>query len=385
MATVSQRFPPTPSCLAMHIAAVVLAILMWMTLAARFIAYRRRSALLGLDECLLVCAGLGVTASTTIYGFLIRTGLGYHIYDHRWDEVRTATTVLQGKLHFAFELLYTVNTGFVKVSALLFIIRVFPTQSVRRASYISIIGIGILSGAFLLTSLLLCRPISANWAAELQENMKCIDRKPAVIVSCATAIATDFLVLGLPIWPIWNLQVKNNVKTRLIFLFVSGIIVTVFSIARLHFIIHSDYAFDFVGTSALAAFLGVFEPELMIVCVSLPMIYSLVPKQNSEWDSGRSSHHGLGNLFRKMRFGGNKNKANFVAIEEPRPPTYLSKIMGWKGPEKESGRMLREAIMVEEAFCVCEEPANFGVLVFGGVDLELSNPHSAVAWSERRK
>ncbi|KAI1179932.1 hypothetical protein F4777DRAFT_532589 [Nemania sp. FL0916] len=381
MASSNERFPPTASCEATHIATAVLAGFVWVTLGARFISHRLKAVPIGLDECLLVLAGLGVTASTTIFGFLIRTGIGYHINDPRWDTIRAANAVLEAKLYFAFEILYTVNTGLAKTSALLFFIRVFPTASMRKASYISIGGIGILTAVFLLISLLACRPISANWTFELRNNASCIDRKPSFIVSCVATIVTDFLILGLPIWPIWNLKTNRSTKVKLIFIFVAGIVVTIFSIVRLHFIIKVDYAFDFTGTSQYAIFFTAFEPGLMIICISLPMIYSLFPKHSQKSGDSRSKSQDSRGFLDKVGWRRHKGNEYFVPIDESDPTHHRSRVVIGKGSDRESVEMWHETIIVQETFTVSEEPARSGVPQ-SGVAQGLPTPYSAVAWSE---
>ncbi|KAI2637996.1 hypothetical protein GGS26DRAFT_437093 [Hypomontagnella submonticulosa] len=102
MASSDARFPPTAECQSMHIALCVFAALMWITIGTRFVARQRKRIPVGWDDFLAFTAGLGATASVTIFGFLIRTGVGYHIYDHEWDTVRALTFELESKVSFNF-------------------------------------------------------------------------------------------------------------------------------------------------------------------------------------------------------------------------------------------------------------------------------------------
>ncbi|KAI0011631.1 hypothetical protein F4779DRAFT_192723 [Xylariaceae sp. FL0662B] len=311
---------------------------------------------------------------------LIRTGVGYHIYDSRWDTPQAMTFELELKLYFCFEILYTLNSGLAKTSALLLYLRVFPTGWTRRASYISIACIATITLTFLLISFLACRPFSANWAFQLRKNGYCMDRNPSFIVSCILTIMTDLLVLALPLRPIWGLQMDKKIKLGLICVFVSGIVVTVFSFIRLYFVAKADYAYDFTYTGAKAMFFTALEPALMVMCISLPMLYTLFPKRSSQ-------QRGVGyqlkprTLYALGRSLGRNNKRRFTPIEDTRLINYDVTDLPQTDPDQRSVEASNETITVWEAFSVRAEPARPGK-TFGGPAPPLSVPYSATAWSE---
>nr|QOV03398.1 hypothetical protein HMg6350.t1 [Hypomontagnella monticulosa] len=311
---------------------------------------------------------------------VIRTGVGYHIYDHEWDTVRAMTFELESKLYFAYETLYTVDTGLAKISTLLFYLRVFPTKSMQRSSWLAIGCITILTVTFFLISFLACRPFSANWTYELRNNEHCMDRKPSFIVSCVFTILTDFLVLGLPLRPIWGLKMEKKIKLGLICVFASGIIVTVFSFIRLYFVVAIDYAFDFPYTGVPAMFFTTLEPCLMVMCISLPMLYTLFPKRS---DKNNSSYANKPRTAGPLYTFGRGRNSRFTPIEESRLTNYDMNVLPTKKDSRESLDLSHEAITVQETFTVQEEAARPGEAL-SGPNPALVKPYSAVAWSEGR-
>ncbi|KAK9424307.1 hypothetical protein SUNI508_13760 [Seiridium unicorne] len=349
-------------------------------MGTRLIARQRKRVPIGLDDYLAFFAAMGATASTILYGFLIRTGVGYHIYDQQWEVIRTLTSELESKLYFCFEILYTLNSGAAKISALLFYIRVFPIRSLQRASYISIAVLASLTIAFLLISFFACRPFSANWSYELRSNGSCMNRKPSFIVSCIATIITDFLVLSLPLKTIWSLQMEKKIKLGLICVLASGIVVTVFSFVRLYFVVNVDYAYDFTYTGTRAMFFTALEPALMTTCISLPMLYSLFPKRSKTGSAHADKSQMLKPLYGLGR--SRRDRREFEPIDESRPNDYDLHTSPVANVEGAPGAGFDDNITVHETFSVREEALRPGD-TFNGPDPSLSRGFSTKAWAER--
>jgi hypothetical protein len=68
---------------------------------------------------------------------------------------------------------------------------------------------------FLLT-VLHCLPIQSNWKPAAYPNAKCLNFADFVTGTACVAILTDVLVLMLPTWIVYNLQIPKKQKFMVI-------------------------------------------------------------------------------------------------------------------------------------------------------------------------
>ncbi|KAL7619425.1 hypothetical protein AAE478_009964 [Parahypoxylon ruwenzoriense] len=203
-----------------------------------------------------------------------------------------------------------------------------------------------------------------------------MDRKPTFIVSCVATILTDLLVLALPLRPIWTLKMENKTKLGLMCVFALGILVTIFSCIRLYFVINVDYYYDFTYTAADAMFFTALEPALMVMCISLPMLYTLFPKRSQKMQKSSSGQ-------KKPRIPLSFCKlSHFSRIEESQLTNYAVCVQT-KNPNREPIEVSNDSIIVQESFSVREEPARPEDML-GGPDRWLPKRYSTVAWSQER-
>ena len=124
------------------------------------------------------------------------------------------------KLSFSFEILYTVTTGLVKYSILLFYKRLFPQRSVR----ITLWTIGAIVLAWQVAGLLAfffqCKTLHNAW--DFTTSGECIDISKLWIGNAITNIIMDLILVALPMPLIWNLQITKNQKVALSGVFLVG-------------------------------------------------------------------------------------------------------------------------------------------------------------------
>ena len=108
----------------------------------------------------------------------------------------------------------------VKIGILIFYWRVFIVREFRRR--VAIVGSIILASsvAMFLTFMFQCTPISRFWAA--REDGTCINQVPFYIAGGSLNIASDVLVLSLPIRQVWKLNASMSQRLALTFLFCLG-------------------------------------------------------------------------------------------------------------------------------------------------------------------
>ncbi|KAM3074457.1 hypothetical protein ACMFMG_002739 [Clarireedia jacksonii] len=85
-------------------------------------------------------------------------------------------------------------------------------------------------------------------------------------------VATDTVILGLPIYSLWHLKMRSKKKLGLVGIFVIAFLTTLVGIVRLANLTTVKLKENLTGTMVWADFLTTLEPNLAILCVSLPML-----------------------------------------------------------------------------------------------------------------
>lgn len=125
------------------------------------------------------------------------------------------------KCIIALEPLYCVCVAFPKLSILAMYLRIFVTRPPRVISYLTGAVITAAAIAGVITSLLSCRPFSARWDMTRFES-SCINSLRFWQGMSAPNIATDLVMLFLPMPAIWQLQMPKSQKIALTGVFLLG-------------------------------------------------------------------------------------------------------------------------------------------------------------------
>jgi hypothetical protein len=134
---------------------------------------------------------------------------------------------------------------------LLFFLRVGGTINNLRLFIVSLIIFNTaMMVAIFLADMLQCLPIEKAFDASIKGT--CIDVVSFFVATAALTILTDVLVMIIPTWITWNLQLRLKKKLAVIFLLSMGLIVTGISIYRMYFLIVA-----FFGTPSPDATYGV--------------------------------------------------------------------------------------------------------------------------------
>ncbi|KAI0390476.1 hypothetical protein F5Y17DRAFT_471648 [Xylariaceae sp. FL0594] len=244
--------------------ALFVAVTLALRVASRFYAAIR----LGWDDLCVFGAALFSFGQMALFGLLVFGGLGHHA-----ETVPAPNQFSIPKVLFSFEILHIVSLNLGKLSAMFFYLTLFNNVSVQRVTKWCISAVALGTVGLILWQFLFCHPLSKMWEWDGLE--KCGDRQPLYLAVCIWSIFTDLLVLVVPLPIIWKLNMKRTRKVRLSWLFAAGLIVTATSTVRLGYIATIDYHHDFSFRSAVPTFLAAIEPPETIICVSLPMVYSL--------------------------------------------------------------------------------------------------------------
>ncbi|KAI1640002.1 hypothetical protein F4809DRAFT_592109 [Biscogniauxia mediterranea] len=220
---------------------------------------------LGFDDGFVMLATpLGV-AMLVFQGFMAPVGNGYSLPENP-ELAANIPYILQ--LTFYMQIIYVTLLASVKASMLCFFIRIFPTTFMQRASKITLGFIAAWWISYLCACIFLCNPISAQWTYE----GTCGHYMPMIQSLIATNAVGDLVIMALPMHSIWSLNTRTTDKIGITSCFALGLACVVCAIFRLIYISTVDLTTNITGTMPSTVFLFILEPNLAILCVSIPML-----------------------------------------------------------------------------------------------------------------
>ncbi|KAL9611562.1 MAG: hypothetical protein Q9167_003809 [Letrouitia subvulpina] len=182
----------------------------------------------GREDCILFLTWLVFVAYCTLGFLAMRYGGGMH----QWD-VRLAHVVKFGQVANAIEVIACFLNLIVKIAILLQYLHLFvPTQN--RIYYLVHFFMwfnGLFDVALALVLFFQCKPRRKIWMGDLVPG-KCVNFGATLISAGIINAFTDFLVLGLPLFTVWRLQLPMKKKVGISAIFALGLLHTTEAIAR---------------------------------------------------------------------------------------------------------------------------------------------------------
>ncbi|KAI0109286.1 hypothetical protein F4776DRAFT_657259 [Hypoxylon sp. NC0597] len=260
----------------------VMVVLVLVTISLR--VYGRLSGPgLGWDDYLVMLAtplGVGMLISQ---GLFAPVGNGYNLMENP-ELAANIPFILQ--LTFFMQIMYVTLLASVKGSMLCFFIRVFATPFMQRASKICLVFVGLWLISYLGSCIFLCNPVSAQWTGE----GTCGAYIPMIQSLIATNAVGDVIIMALPMKTIWSLQTRTTDKIGITSCFALGIACVICAIFRFYYISNVALSSNVTGTMSTTIFLFILEPNLAILCVSIPMLRPLYSRYK-ERTRGASKLH----------------------------------------------------------------------------------------------
>ncbi|TLD15707.1 uncharacterized protein PgNI_00286 [Pyricularia grisea] len=220
---------------------------------------------LGWDDALVVAAmPLGV-AMLVCSGFFAPIGNGYNLEEYP-ELLANVPFILQ--LTFGMQLVYVTLLALTKASMLCFYLRVFSTPWMKRASIISLAVIAAWWVSYVCACIFICDPVSAQWTGV----GKCGQYISMIQSLIATNAIGDVVIMMMPMKQIWSLKMRKTDKVGVSASFLLGTACVVIAIFRLIYISTVDLNSNVTGTMSTTILLFTLEPNLAILCISIPML-----------------------------------------------------------------------------------------------------------------
>ncbi|KAF7533426.1 hypothetical protein G7054_g7075 [Neopestalotiopsis clavispora] len=278
---------------------------------------------LGWDDALILISAPQGVGMLIIQGLWLPMGIGYPL-----TEVAVNIGVIL-RLLVAYELIYATSISSIKLSVLCFYLRMFVNPGLKKVTKYVIAFVLLWSVGNILQVFLICRPFAATYDPTVPGT--CGDQVGSFIAIGAFNIITDVLIFFLPIHTIWTLQMKTRAKIGVVAVFLIGILTSIVGICRIVSLLNVDLTNNLTGTMIYADFLSTIEPNLAVLCVSLPVLgpllsclrsrnrrtgYESNQRTGDRGESGTTSFGGKNkqhDSFIKLRDMGGETSSNFSA------------------------------------------------------------------------
>ncbi|KAI2630216.1 hypothetical protein GGS26DRAFT_598702 [Hypomontagnella submonticulosa] len=221
----------------------------------------------GWDDGLTLASILVGINLLSVLGLLSVSGIGHPIAEIG-DVAHLDILVKIITLHNLFFVLAVLTN---KLSMLCFYIRIYSrNQTVCWAAKIFIVFFLVWGVICAISLYAICHPVLTRPGGNT------CNRQTVFVHSSLLSLFGDIVVILLPIPAIWKLHMDRRTKVKLTVLFLLGIIVTIVSVARIVVLIRQDFRSpEFAIFSQAPLAYAVLEPNLGILCASLPMVHKL--------------------------------------------------------------------------------------------------------------
>jgi len=228
------EFPVLPIVKAHFIVNSVLAFFTVLVVALRLAARFMSGAGLWWDDYLILFAlpqGLGMLiiqglceysashnegkSKTDLFDLGMPMGIGFNVT----ETLPNLETIL--KMLVAYELIYATSISTIKISVMVFYLRVFVNSGLRMATKVALAFVITWSVANILQVFLICRPFAKTYSLTVEGT--CGDQVASFIAIGAFNIITDVIILTLPLPTVWALKMSTPTKLGLTGVFLVGL------------------------------------------------------------------------------------------------------------------------------------------------------------------
>ncbi|KAI0412425.1 hypothetical protein F5X98DRAFT_354890 [Xylaria grammica] len=282
MASHNIYYVPSPTHSGIYAVSSVLVFSSSLCVGLRYKARRMRAARWGVDDwlvfsTLLLQWGLAIIL---IYGASQGT-IGSHTdVDPETGAIINTPHGNQISVFGSISAILTVLAlGTLKSSVVTFYRRIFIGEGFRAVSLAVLVFIALWTTAFFFATVLECNGHNLNliWKSLATFKGQCQKYKTIQLAHCATDIATDLVVLSLPLPPIWKLNMSVRRKLLLSLIFLIGFVSLAVGTARLVIVVEdivetSPGARDVLGTETNVLVWAYVEVGVAIVAACLPTL-----------------------------------------------------------------------------------------------------------------
>ncbi|KAL4732883.1 hypothetical protein BDV11DRAFT_176228 [Aspergillus similis] len=234
-----------------------------------------------------LCSLMIVGSATHTFGSHSPPGLGPAILYYEAPRL-----TLTRKLQYSFEVLSICALGCLKLSILFFYRRLFSSTRAKLCNSVLISITSLWTVTFTICFIVQCgRHFNARFGSLKDLHEKCGNNFPLLIAMAATDVVVDLIILVIPIFMVFPLQMPLKKRLGVIGILMLGMSATACGIARLGLFaailgppllssptVAGFPADDDIGVVSGLVFWGMLEVGIATIAVSLPVMYGLMRK-----------------------------------------------------------------------------------------------------------
>ncbi|KAJ4397802.1 hypothetical protein N0V93_002039 [Gnomoniopsis smithogilvyi] len=216
--------------------------------------------LIGLPGTIVICVGT------------YPNGVGKDVWTLTFDQITNFLFFF-----YITEIQYFINLAALKLSLLLFYLRIFPDLRIRRL-LAGTVAFDILFGAaFVGATLFQCVPMDYFWHMWDGEHQgHCFNINALGWANAGISIAMDFWMLALPLSQLKGLRLHWKKKAGVALMFIVGTFVTVVSILRLQALLAFATSTNFTWDNYNVHFWSTIEINIGIMCACMPAMRQIL-------------------------------------------------------------------------------------------------------------
>ncbi|KAL4922112.1 hypothetical protein BDW62DRAFT_172956 [Aspergillus aurantiobrunneus] len=221
----------------------------------------------GMDDWCMVTVFVFNVGQQVLFCLFLHYGGGLHI-----NLVNPGNLPTLLKLLFAEEILYIWMQFSIKHTFLQFYFRLANKTSFTYSIYATMALNLAIAVALWLLYCLQCRPLPAFWNAAAYPDAICLDTSVTYYVPVSLNILTDFIILTLPIRPLWNMQASVSRRIGVIAVVTVGGVAVVVSCLRI--IVLHEFAVnpDFTYILGKMVIISALELDVAIMAANAPSL-----------------------------------------------------------------------------------------------------------------
>ncbi|KAK0745685.1 hypothetical protein B0T18DRAFT_292689, partial [Schizothecium vesticola] len=218
---------------------------------------------LGLDDWAILASTVFAMITMSVTMVACEYGYGQHLVNLSMENKMVVL-----KMSYLQQIFYKLTINLTKASIILLYLRIFVQKWFRATCYMLLSIVLSYMVASMAASIWQCSPIALAW--DWSSPGTCINLTDAWLANTVYSIVTDFIILGLPMYPIYESRLPAGQKVALMVVFSLGLVTTVASIMRLPNFHASAIIKDVTYNVEISLFTTI-DQNLAIICACLPV------------------------------------------------------------------------------------------------------------------
>ncbi|RYN39225.1 hypothetical protein AA0112_g3980 [Alternaria arborescens] len=229
---------------------------------------------------------------------MLTNGIGVDLWTVPFDHLENFVRWL-----YTITLLYLIQCAMVKISLILFFLRIFPRRRTVQLLWGTIAFIVIWTISFFIPGSFPCLPLADYWTAwDKAKPTKCLNIYAVIWVHAIICIVVDIWMLSIPLYEVFHLQMTLTKKFSVALMFFVGTFTTIVSILRLRSLIAFGGTSNVTWEQTNVVLWSVYEINVGIICACMPALRLILIRafptviRTIQASTQRSSknHHGGG-------------------------------------------------------------------------------------------